>query len=383
MSSIWGQNLKISLFGESHGPAIGVVIDGLPAGHELDREAIDRFMQRRAPGRTAWSTPRQESDAIEILSGVYQGRTTGTPLLGLIRNTDTHSGDYAELAAKPRPGHADLTGSLRYGGFADPRGGGHFSGRLTAPLTFAGALCSQILAGWGVWLAAHALQIAGISDDPFDAVNPDPAQLAGLAGKPMPVLNDAAGAAMAEAVGRARALADSVGGIVEAMIVGMPAGLGDPIFDGLEARLGSLLLGIPAAKGVDFGAGFAAARMTGSSHNDAPFYTDQGQVSRRTNHGGGIEGGISNGMPIVCRVAFKPTPSIGREQETVNLATGQEDRLSIKGRHDPCIVPRAVPVVEAAAAVFALDLLLGAGCAGQSAQPGQPGQDPGCRLSGT
>jgi chorismate synthase len=364
MSSMWGQNLKISLWGESHGPAIGVVIDGLPSGHELDLAAIDRFMQRRAPGRTAWSTPRQETDAVEILSGVYQGRTTGTPLLALIRNTDTRSGDYSELASKPRPGHADLTGRLRYGGFADPRGGGHFSGRLTAPLTFAGALCSQILAGRGVWLAAHALQIAGIADDPFDPVSPDPHQLAGLAAKPMPVLNDAAGASMAEAVGRAHAAADSVGGIVEAIIAGLPAGLGDPIFDGLEARLGSLLLSIPAAKGVDFGAGFAAARMTGSSHNDEPVFTGHGQISRRTNHSGGIEGGISTGLPIVCRVVFKPTASIGREQQTVNLSTGEEDQLTIKGRHDPCIVPRAVPVVEAALAVFALDLLLGAGCPG-------------------
>ena len=360
MGSCWGQNLKISLFGESHGPGVGVVIDGLPSGMELDLEAVRRYVLRRAPGRTPWSTPRKEADEAEILSGVYAGRLTGTPLAALIRNTDTRSVDYSDLKVRPRPGHTDLTGRARYRGFADPRGGGHFSGRLTAPLTFAGAICSQILKARGVWIAGHILEIAEIRDMPFDPVQPDPDQLAALADKPLPVLDDAAGQSMAAAVEAARLTADSVGGIVEAMIWGLPAGLGDPIFEGLESRLGSLILSIPAVRGVEFGAGFAAAGMRGSEHNDVPVIRDQA-VSYRTNYSGGVLGGISTGMPLVFRVAFKPTPSIGREQQTVNLDTMQEDRLTIHGRHDPCIVPRAVPVVEAAAAVFALDLMLGSG----------------------
>ncbi len=360
MSSTWGQNLKISIFGESHGPGIGVVVDGLPAGHALDMDAIRRFALRRAPGRTPWSTPRKEADEPEILSGVFEGHTTGTPLAALIRNTDTRSADYQALREKPRPGHADLTGMARYQGFEDPRGGGHFSGRLTAPLTFAGALCSQILQKKGVRIAGHIYEIAGIRDEAFDPVKPDSVRLAKLADKMLPVLNDQAGMDMAAEVEKARLAEDSVGGIVEAMIWGLPAGLGNPIFDGMESRLCSLLMGIPAAKGVEFGAGFAAAKMQGSTHNDVPVM--QGNAIRFcTNHSGGIQGGISNGMPVVFRVAFKPTPSIGKEQSTINLTTLTEDRLVIIGRHDPCIVPRAVPVVEAAAALFALDLMLGAG----------------------
>ncbi|MEA4889472.1 MAG: chorismate synthase [Clostridiaceae bacterium] len=360
MSSIWGRNLKVSLFGESHGPAIGVVIDGLPAGFALDAQAINAYMQRRAPGRTPWSTSRKEADDVELLSGFFEGRTTGTPLAAMIRNTDTHSEDYRELRAKPRPGHADLTAEVRYHGYQDPRGGGHFSGRLTAPLTFAGAACSQIIRQKGIRVAAHALEIAGIADLPFDAVQPDLTLLEQLAAKKMPVLDDEQGCRMAEAVERARQAGDSVGGVVETLIWGLPAGLGDPIFDGLESRLASLIFGIPAVKGLEFGAGFAAARMTGSEHNDIPLL--QGQAIRfRSNHSGGIQGGISNGMPVVFRTAFKPTASIGREQETINLEQMAADRLLIHGRHDPCIVPRAVPVVEAAAAVFALDLLLDSG----------------------
>ena len=360
MSSTWGQHLKISIFGESHGPGVGVVLDGLPSGHLLDLEAIRQFALRRAPGRAPWSTPRKEADEAEILSGVFEGRTTGTPLAALIRNTDTRSEDYRDLLARPRPGHADLTGSARYQGYQDPRGSGHFSGRLTAPLVFAGALCSQILLGKGVRLASHVYEIAGIPDEAFDPVNPDQTRLSGLAAKLMPVLDDQAGQAMAEAVEKARMSLDSVGGIVETMIWGLPAGLGDPMFDGLESRLSSLVMGIPAARGIEFGTGFAAARMQGSIHNDAPVI--QGKAIRfKTNHCGGVLGGISNGMPLVFRVAFKPTASIGREQQTINLSTLTADTLVVKGRHDPCIVPRAVPAVEAAAAVFALDLMLGAG----------------------
>ncbi len=360
MSSIWGQHLKISIFGESHGAGTGVVLDGLPSGQLLDIEGIRAFARRRAPGQNAWSTNRQEADEAEILSGVYEGRVTGTPLAAVIRNGDTRSADYQASIIKPRPGHADLTGLARYHGFGDPRGGGHFSGRLTAPLCFAGAVCSQLLAAKGVRVVSHIYEIAGIRDTAYDAVEPDIDALAAVASKPLPIIDDGAGQAMIAAIEQAQQRSDSVGGIVETMIWGLPAGIGDPMFDGLESRLTSLLFGIPAVRGVEFGAGFAAASMTGLAHNDVP--TIKGRAIRfKTNHAGGITGGISNGMPIVFRVAFKPTPSIAQEQQTINLQTMTEDTLVIKGRHDPCIVPRAVPVVEAAAAIVALDAMIGAG----------------------
>ena len=360
MGSTWGRHLKISIFGESHGPGVGVVLDGLPSGLELDAGALRRFALRRAPGQAAWSTKRQEADEAEILSGVFEGRITGTPLAALIRNSDTRSGDYRDLVLKPRPGHADLTGMARYGGFQDPRGSGHFSGRLTAPMVFAGAVCSQILQSKGVRLASHVYEIAGIRDTSFDSVKPDIDRLAAVADKPLPVIDDTAGQAMADAIEAARMAADSVGGIVEVMIYGLPAGIGDPMFESLESQLAGLVFGIPAVRGIEFGTGFAAAGMTGSTHNDVPVI--QGKAIRfKSNHSGGILGGISSGMPVVFRVAFKPTASIGREQQTINIETMTEDRLAVKGRHDPCIVPRAVAVVEAAAAIVALDAMIGAG----------------------
>lgn len=357
MSSMWGNLLKISIFGESHGPGIGVVIDGLPSGHPLDLDDIRAFMQRRAPGRTAWSTPRVEADEAEILSGVFEGKTTGTPLTALIRNTDTRSKDYSELQTKPRPGHADLTGMMRYQGFNDPRGSGHFSGRLTAPLTFAGAVCRQILKAKKIEVVSHIQEIAGVRDLPFDTVTPDLALYRSLADKPLPVLSDTVSEAMQTQVLEAKNNLDSVGGIIEAMIVGFPAGIGNPIFDGIESRLGSILFAIPAVKGVEFGDGFAVTKRRGSANNDSPVIAGQ-SIRLQSNHGGGADGGISNGMPIVFRVGFKPTASIGREQQTINLKTMQADSLVVHGRHDPCIATRAVPVVEAAAAVAALDLLL-------------------------
>lgn len=357
MSSIWGNMLKISLFGESHGAGIGVVIDGLPSGQRIDLKAVEEMMQRRAPGRTAWSTPRSEADQVEVLSGFFEGCTTGTPLAGLIRNTDTRSGDYSELRIKPRPGHADLTGMARYQGFNDPRGGGHFSGRLTAPLTFAGAVSRQILAKRGIMIAARITEIAGINDQPLDPAAPDLEMLKGFAGQAIPTVSDSAGEAMKQAVLKAKAQTDSVGGVVECFVVGLPAGLGDPIFDGIESRLGGLLFAIPAVKGVEFGAGFQASRRNGSQNNDVPAFAGNG-IRMLSNNGGGSDGGISNGMPLVFRVAFKPTASIGKTQQTINLQSGENEELVIHGRHDPCIVPRAVPVVEAAAAIFALDLIM-------------------------
>lgn len=361
MGSVWGKRLKISLFGESHGAGIGVVIDGLPPGEPVDLDLLRAYTERRAPGRTPWSTKRTEQDVPDILSGLYQGKTTGTPLAMVMRNADTRSGDYADLQVKPRPGHADLTGRMRYKDSQDPRGGGHFSGRLTAPLTFAGGLAEQILNRRHVTVAAHIYAIGGIRDQSVDPAQPDLKALVALRGKRFPVLDDACGEQMIAAVEAARKDGDSLGGIVECLAVGFPAGIGDPMFDGIEPRMASLLYGIPAVKGVEFGAGFAVAEHTGSQNNDAPQFVGAGaarSIRLRTNHGGGIDGGISNGMPIVVRTAFKPTPSIGRSQPTVNLETMENDTLRIKGRHDPCIVPRALPVVEAAVALALLDQLL-------------------------
>ncbi len=357
MGSIWGNRLKFSIFGESHGAGIGMVLDGLPSGHLIDWEHLRKYTMRRAPGHTPWSTPRKEKDEAEVLSGVYKGRTTGAPLTILIRNTDTRSADYEAMRMRPRPGHADLTGAARYLGYQDPRGSGHFSGRLTAPMTFAGALCSQILAGRGIYTAAHLLEVAGISDQPFNTVTPDLDQYIKLGEKPFPVIDDEAGQRMMDAVLKAADSKDSVGGVIETMIWGLPAGLGDPMFDGLESRISSLIFGIPAIKGLEFGSGFAGVRSKGSEHNDVPWF-DHGKIRFRTNNSGGIQGGISTGMPLVFRAAVKPTSSIGKQQNTINLSTGQNDTLIIEGRHDPCIAPRALPVVEAAAAVFSLDLLL-------------------------
>lgn len=354
MSSMWGNKIRISLFGESHGPAIGVVVDGLPSGVELDLEQIAAQMRRRAPGNFPWSTTRKETDEAEVLSGFFNGKTCGTPLAAIIRNTNTRSGDYSDLVTKPRPGHADLTGQIRYQGANDPRGGGHFSGRITAPLTFAGAICMQILKARGITVSARIFEIAGI----HDAVVEEASYPFEIAEKDFPVVDDAQGNLMKAAIAQAFANRDSVGGVVEAVAVGFPAGIGDPFFDRVESRLGHMMLSIPASKGVEFGRGFAVAKATGSENNDNPYVGEDGSIWRRTNHAGGIEGGISNGMPIVLRCAFKPTASISKEQDTVNLATGQNEKLEVHGRHDPCLVPRAVPVVESAMALVLLDMLL-------------------------
>lgn len=361
MGSIWGRQVKISLFGESHGPGIGVVLDGLPAGEKIDLAEVASFMARRAPGRTPWSTRRQEPDQPEILSGLYRGQTTGTPLAAVIYNRDRRSHDYESLAGVPRPGHADLTGQMRYRGANDPRGGGHFSGRLTAPLTFAGAVCSQILARKGTKIAAHIYSIGSICDRPVDPAAPDQAALLNLKEKEFPVLADEQGEAMVAAVEAARLEADSLGGSVEVLAWGYPAGIGDPMMGGLESVLASLYYAIPAVKGVSFGAGFDVCERRGSVNNDSPVILEQrGQkcIRLRSNHAGGIDGGISNGMPIVARLAFKPTPSIGLEQETVDLTELTNTTVVVKGRHDPCLVPRAVPVVAAATAIGLLDCYL-------------------------
>ncbi|MGI6546700.1 MAG: chorismate synthase [Fastidiosipilaceae bacterium] len=361
MGSVWGKRLRVSLFGESHGKGIGVVLDGLPPGERIDVDELRAYTARRAPGRVPWSTKRVEHDVPEILSGYYQGKTTGTPLAAVIRNTDTRSADYSDLRALPRPGHADLTGLMRYKDANDPRGGGHFSGRVTAALTFAGALADQILKRRDIMIAAHIHSIADIRDADVNPADPDRKALRAVRDKLFPVLDDMRGERMALAVEAARMETDSVGGVVECLAWGFPAGVGDPMFDGIEPHMASLIFGIPSVKGVEFGAGFAAAGNRGSQNNDSPRFTGEPphrSIRMETNNSGGIDGGISNGMPIVVRVGFKPTASISQRQDTVNLETMENDTLIIRGRHDPCIVPRAVPVVEGAVALSLLDQML-------------------------
>ena len=358
MSSIFGDKVKVSVFGESHGAAIGVVIDGLPAGEAVDMEVVGRFMERRAPGRNAQSTARKEADCPEILSGLLNGHTCGAPLCAIIRNGDKRSQDYAKMANIPRPGHADFTAELKYHGFQNRAGGGHFSGRLTAPLVFAGAVCSQVLSRRGVTVGAHVRSIGCVEDAPFDPVSITAEELKAVSAKPFPVVNDANAKPMCDEIEAARLDGDSVGGIIECAAVGFPGGIGEPMFDGIENQLAKALFGIPAVKGVEFGAGFAAARLRGSQCND-PFAVVDGRVVTTTNNHGGILGGISSGMPIVFRVAIKPTPSIAKPQQSVDLASMAPAELVVQGRHDPCIVVRAVPVVEAVVAIALLDLLLG------------------------
>ena len=356
MSSEFGKLLRVSVFGQSHGRAIGVNIDGLPAGEAVDLEALQAFLDRRRPGRDPLSTPRKETDQAIILSGLADGITCGAPLCAIMENADQHSQDYRELAEKPRPGHADYTAWVKWAGQADMRGGGHFSGRLTAPLCIAGGIARQILARRGIHVGAHLRSVGMAEDLPFP-LHPTADLFAQVAAKAFPVLDDQAGAQMQAQILEARQAQDSVGGVIECAAIGLPPGLGDPMFEGLENRLAAALFGIPAVKGVEFGAGFAAARLRGSVNND-PFTVEDGRIVTESNQSGGILGGITTGMPVVLRVAMKPTPSISRPQQTVVLSAGEPAELVVKGRHDPCIAHRAVPVVEAVTATVLLDLLL-------------------------
>ncbi len=347
-STFIGRRLRLSIFGQSHSEAIGMTLDGLPAGLPVDTEALQAFLNRRAPGQNDWSTPRREADRPEFLAGLKDGFTCGAPLTAVIRNTNTRPRDYSGLKITPRPGHADYTAEVKFGGFQDYSGGGHFSGRLTAPLCVAGGILRQALAARGITVDARIWELAGIRDEgAFES---------SVAGKPFPVVDDAAGERMRLAIQSARAEGDSVGGIIECVVRGLPPGVGEPMFDGLENQIARLVFAVPAVKGVEFGAGFQAARMRGSEHNDA-FCVKDGRVETVTNHAGGILGGISNGMPLVFRAAVKPTPSIARAQQSVNLKTLSPETLTVEGRHDPCIVPRAVPVLEAAAAVAVYDMI--------------------------
>ena len=346
--------MKYTIFGESHGPAIGVTLTGVPAGLELDWDFIHTEMARRAPGQNALSTARKEPDEPKVLSGVFEGKTTGSPLCAVIENTDARSGDYARAKDLARPGHADYPAHVRYGGFNDYRGGGHFSGRLTAPLVFAGAVAKQILAQKGIFVGAHINSVYGISDQPLE----DWDSLRAVAQKPFPVLDDAAGEEMRAAILEAKEEQDSVGGSIECAVFGLPAGLGSPDFgENAEGIFSQYLFAVPAVKAVGFGAGAAFALMRGSEANDSLFVDDDGSVRAEQNCAGGVNGGITNGMPLVFEVTMRPTPSIARRQFTVDMAKNENAELELQGRHDPCVVHRAVPVIEAAAALAACELL--------------------------
>ncbi len=356
MSSEFGNILRVSVFGQSHGKAIGVNIDGLPAGEPIDLEELNAFLDRRKPGKSPLSTARKESDTPVFLSGLENGVTCGFPLCAVIENSDQHSSDYSELADKPRPSHADYTARVKWGGHADMRGGGHFSGRLTAPLCIAGGIAKQILARRGIFVGAHLAAVGTENDAPFP-LHPTAELFDAIAAKPFPVVDDGAGDRMQALILEARQDLDSVGGIIECAAIGLPAGLGDPMFGGVENRLAAALFGIPAVKGVEFGLGFGSARLHGSENND-PFTMENGTVVTASNRAGGILGGITTGMPVTLRTAIKPTPSISRPQQTVSLSAMENAELVIRGRHDPCIAHRAVPVVEAVTATVLLDLLL-------------------------
>ena len=356
MSSEFGKQLRVSVFGQSHGKAIGVNIDGLPAGEAIDLDELNAFLDRRKPGKSPLSTARKETDTPVFLSGLEDGVTCGFPMCVMITNSDQHSSDYSELADKPRPSHADYTARIKWGGHADMRGGGHFSGRLTAPLCVAGGIAKQILARRGVYVGAHLAAVGTEDDAPFP-LHPTKELFDAVATKPFPVLDDGAGERMQALILEARQNLDSVGGIIECAAIGLPAGLGAPMFDGIENRLAAALFGIPAVKGVEFGLGFGSARLHGSENND-PFAVEDSKIVTTANRAGGILGGITTGMPVTLRVAVKPTPSISRPQQTVSLSAMEDTELVIRGRHDPCIAHRAVPVVEAVTATVILDLLL-------------------------
>ena len=353
MSSTYGEMIRLSIFGQSHGAAIGMTLDGVPAGLPVDLDQLQEFLNRRAPGQNDWSTPRREEDRPEFLSGILNGFTTGAPIAAIIRNTNTRSGDYSNLKNCPRPGHADYTAQVKYRGFQDAAGGGHFSGRLTAPLCIAGGLCKQWLENEGVRIGAHIVQIGMMEGEYFRLKNPALDQIR----SDFPTLTSEAAETMQETIAKAKAQGESVGGIIECGIVGLPAGLGEPMFGGMESRIAQIVYGIPAVKSLEFGLGESYAVIPGSESND-DFTVENGEIKTITNNCGGILGGITNGMPLIFSAAIKPTPSISKPQQTVNLETGEITTLQIKGRHDPCIVPRAVPVIEAAAAIAIFDAWL-------------------------
>lgn len=353
MSAVFGQWLRVTIFGQSHGEAVGAVVDGFPAGMTVDTEALGRMMRRRAPGQSPLSTPRAERDEPEFLSGILNGVTTGQPICLIIRSENQRSVDYGDGPDLLRPGHADYTGHVRYFGHEDSRGGGSFSGRLTAPVTAVGALCLQWLSEHGVTVASHISRLGELEDLPIANANAE--ELAALSAMRLPTLRPGLSGEMEEAILAAKRDGDSVGGAVTCRVDGLPAGMGAPFFDSAESVLSHLLFSIPGVKAVSFGDGFDFARRRGSEMNDT-FCLADGQIRTATNHSGGINGGITNGMPLLFTCAVRPTPSIAREQKTVSLRRMEETTVSVGGRHDPCILPRVCPVVEAMAAIGLMDL---------------------------
>ena len=358
MSGVFGNNIKLSIFGESHGNAIGITIDGLPSGFNIDLDKISFEMERRAPGRNNLSTARKEGDKVEILSGIFNEKTTGIPLCGIIKNSDKRSKDYSKLKNLMRPGHADYTGFVKYNGFNDYRGGGHFSGRITAPIVFAGSICKQILEEKGIKIVSHIKSIYNIEDDSFDYTNISDELINNLPKEELPLINKSLEEKIREKILNAKRSGDSVGGVIECAIINVNPGIGDPFFDSVESVLAHLLFSVPAVKGVEFGEGFNITKLMGSKANDE-FYYEENKVKTKTNNNGGILGGITNGMPIVFKVAIKPTASILKPQHTINIEEKTEEELNIEGRHDPCIVQRALPVIESVAAIGILELLKG------------------------
>ena len=356
MSTTYGKNLKITIYGGSHDERIGIIAEGMPKGFEVDTAALLGFMKRRAPGQNAHSTARREADEPVFLSGVSDGTLNGDTLHAVIYNTNQRSQDYSDLAFIPRPSHADFAARMKYGESVDLRGGGHFSGRLTAPMCIVGGICKQYLASRGIYVGAHVYCVGNEYDTPYDMVGLDKETLLSAGASDFPTIDEHAGERMRNIIEEARAEGDSVGGIVECAAIGLPAGLGEHMFDGVEGRISSIVFGIPAVKGIEFGNGFECAHIRGSENND-PFRTDGQRIFTSTNNAGGILGGMTSGMPLIFRAAMKPTPSIFKEQDSVDMISMTNQRFSIKGRHDPCVVIRAVPVFEAAMAIAIVDML--------------------------
>jgi len=356
MNSNFGTKIKLDVFGESHGAAIGAVLTGIPAGIDIPYDSIAIQGERRAPGRDKTSTPRKEEDTPEFLSGVLNGKTTGAPIAVIIRNKDTRSNNYDNVSLCPRPSHSDYPAYVKYSGFNDIRGGGHFSGRLTAPIVALGTICREVLKQKGITVGGHIARIGNVVDTPFDAVNVTSKQLSELSQNRFALNDNSIKVQMEKEIEKARLDGDSVGGVVELAVTGIPAGIGNPMFNGVENILSNALYGIPAVKAIAFGDGFEFGSMRGSDANDQ-MYFEGDTVKTKSNHCGGICGGITNGMPVIIKVALKPTPSISKPQETVNLENGENTQVTIEGRHDPCIVPRALPALEAMLSIATLDLI--------------------------
>lgn len=356
LSGTWGNKIELSIFGESHGKAIGIVINGIKPGFEIDMDKIEKEMERRAPGRNKMSTQRKEGDKPKILSGIFERKTTGAPISMIIENSDTRSKDYSKLKDLMRPGHADYAGNIRYGGFNDYRGGGHFSGRITAPLVFAGALAKQVLEEKGIRIGAHISSVGKVKDSDFNRVNISEDLLDSLLKKELPLIEDEKIEEVKKEIEKVRLKGNSIGGTIECAAIGVKAGIGSPFFDSLESKIASLAFSVPAVKGIEFGLGFEISEITGAEANDE-YYIENEEIKAYSNNNGGITGGISNGMPITYKVAIKPTPSISTEQRTVNISTKENEKLVIEGRHDPCIVQRAVVVIEAIAAIAILEAM--------------------------